>query len=114
MIKVFNYQRFLLPADKVDIDFYTLQLKQLAARYQSGEDLKIITENVKALIKSFENKLGDDCDYKVASWVELSRKLTPLVHKTSDPKWANIISYTVKRVNAKKNTALYRRKRCND
>ncbi|MGC0820284.1 hypothetical protein WKH08_18765 [Pantoea agglomerans] len=113
MIKVVNYQRFLLPADKVDIDFYTLQLKRLAARYQSGENLKVITENVKALIKAFENKLGDDCDYQVASWVELSWKLTPLVRKTSDPKWANIISYAVKRVNAKKNTALYRRKRCN-
>lgn len=113
MIEFLNYQRFLLPADKVDIDFYTLQLKRLAARYQSGENLKSITENVKGLIKSLENKLGDDCDYQVACWGDLSRKLTPLVRNTSDPKWVSVISYAVKQVNYKKNTALHRRKRRN-
>jgi|GEM_PF-414124 len=102
MIEFLNYQRLLLSADKVDIDFYTLQLKRLAARYQSGENLKSITENVNGLIKSIEKKLGDDCDYQAASWGDLSRKLTPLVRNTSAPKWLNVISYAVKRVNAKK------------
>lgn len=102
-----------MPVDKVDIDFYTLQLKRLAACYQSGENLNSITENVKGLIKSFEKKLGEDCDYQVASWGNLSRKLTPLVRNTSDPKWVSVISYAIKRVNAKKNTALHRRKRRN-
>ncbi|NEG65421.1 hypothetical protein [Pantoea agglomerans] len=97
-------------ARKFDISLYILQFRRLAARHQSGEGLKSITENVEGLIKSLEIKLGDNCDYQVAVWEELSRKLTLFVRNTSDPQWVNVISYVRKRINTKKQTAIHRRK----
>lgn len=104
------YQGVALPAGKVDISLYNIQFRLLAARHQSGESLKSITENVESLIKSLDIKLGDNCDYQIASWGELSRELTLFIRKTSDPQWVSVISYVRKRINAKKKTAIHRLK----
>lgn len=102
-----------MPAGKIDIHFYILQFRRLAARHQTGESLEIITQHVEELIKTFEQDLGEDCFYQVASWGELSRKMTSFVRNTSDPNWVSVISYVRKRINAKKQTAIHRRKQRN-
>ena len=99
-----------MPTFRVDSHFYILQLRRLAARHQTGESLNTIMQDVEELIKSYEKKLGNDCDYQVASWGELSRKLTLFVRNTSDPRWVSVISYARKRINSKKQTAIHRRK----
>lgn len=102
-----------MPTDKVDINFYILQFRRLAARHQSGESLTSITEYVEGLIKSFETKIQNDFDYQITKWGELSRKLTLFTPNTADPKWVTVIAYARKRINAKKHTAIHRRKKHN-
>lgn len=98
---------------KIDVNFYILKFRQLAARHQTGEKLNIITRNVDNLIKSFEVGLGNDCNYQITKWEELSNKLKPFERNVFELHWMTVISYTIKRVNIKKNVAIRRRKRRN-
>lgn len=93
-----------------DTEFYALQIRQLAAQYQSGAELSEIKALVDKSIKSMESILQYDCDYQLQKWSELFESLHAYANKFSDPDWMTVMSYARKQVSRKKGAANARHK----
>lgn len=99
---------------KVDINDYALELRRIAAGYQSGEKLTEVKKKVDHLIDGMKAALTSDAQVQVQKWGELADALNVYMRKTADPDWSTIMAYARRKVNRSKQNAMYRRKRFKD
>lgn len=94
-----------------DVTLYALEIRRLAASYQTGGCLNDIKMKVDNVIRSVQGLLGYDSDFQVKKWSELFEVLGFYMSNTADPKWKTVITHARYRVNCKKHSAIFRRKR---
>jgi len=105
---------------ELDTVVYAFQIRQLAARHQSGEDLRQIKNLVDDVIRSMEVNLKYHYHYHyhyhyqnrlhLKMWSELFKNLNTFTNKCSDPDWMTVIAYARRQVSRKKGAAKARLK----
>lgn len=99
---------------EVDIDHYALELRRIAAGYQTGEKLPDVKKKVDGLIDALKMTLASDAQLQVQKWSELAEALSFYMKNTADPDWTTVMSYAKRKVNRSKQNAMFRRKRFKD
>ena len=99
---------------KVDINHYALELRRIAASYQTGEKLTDVKKRVDALINSLKLSLASDAQLQVQKLSELAEALSFCMKNTADPDWTTVMAYAKRKVNRSKQNAMFRRKRFKD
>ena len=99
---------------EVDVDHYALELRRIAAGYQTGEKLPDVKKKVDGLIDTLKTTLASDAQQQVQTWSELADALSHYMKNTADPDWTTIMAYARRKVNRSKQNAMFRRKRFKD
>ncbi len=99
---------------KVDIGHYALELRRIAAGYQTGETLPEVKKKVDGVIETLKTTLTSDAQIQVQKWGELADALSFYMKNTADPDWTTVMAYAKRKVNRSKQNAMFRRKRFKD
>lgn len=109
-----NTTEVFVTTEKVDITFYALELRRIAAGFQTGEKLNEVKHKVDRTLEAFKALLVSDAERQVQRWNELAEALGGYMKNTADPDWTTVMAYAKRKVNRSKQNAIYRRKRFKD
>lgn len=98
----------------IDINNYALELRRIAASYQTGETLSDVKKRVDVLMDALKTSLPSDTQLQVQTWSELAVALNVSMRNTADPDWTTVMAYAKRKVNRSKQNALFKRKRFKD
>lgn len=93
-----------MPEDYVHL--FAVQIRKLAAQYQTGCDLREVKAEVDRLIQAMKDIIGPDKGYQITKWSQLLEELGRYNNSTADPRWEKIISYATFRIKSRKKTAI--------
>lgn len=96
---------------EVDTQFYASEIRRLAIRHQARGSLSEAKVRVDDTIKSMQATLDYDCDLQIKKWSELFDNLGEYSNNHAAPEWKTVILYARGRVNCKRHSAKFRRKR---
>lgn len=94
----------------VDACIPVIQIRQLAALCQDGEDYHVIKDLIDCVIREFNTTLGRDRDVRLAAWTELLNQIERYCSNMSDPVWLNVMNHARMRVKSRRQTVLNYRK----
>ncbi|MEZ3498390.1 hypothetical protein [Pantoea sp. KPR_PJ] len=95
----------------IDIDNYALELRRIAASYQTGDTLSSVKKKVDELMDALKASLAHDSHLQVEKWSELAQALNLCMRNTADPNWTTVMAYARRKVNRSKQNALFKRRR---
>ncbi|RPD94684.1 hypothetical protein BBB56_20485 [Candidatus Pantoea deserta] len=95
----------------IDINHYALELRRIAASYQTGDTLTDVKKKVDALMDALKAALASDTHLQVQKWSELAEALNNSMRNTADPDWTTVMAYARSKVNRSKQNALFKRRR---
>lgn len=87
------------------------EIKRIAVKHQNSSDESCIKSHIDALVKSYSNKINGNLYIEKEEWSKIFIELGKCCNITSSPEWMTVMKIARKKVNAKKHSAIYRRKR---
>ncbi|WP_313683791.1 hypothetical protein [Pantoea sp.] len=95
----------------IDINFFAIEIKKLAAEYQSGKALKEVKADVDELIQSIREIIGPDKEVQIEKWSFLLDALEGYRNCRADPAWSIVMSHAVRRIKSRRSSAKFSRRR---
>lgn len=80
-------------ARNMDVEFYVLEIRRLAAKCQQGEPFVSARSEVNDLICSYKKVISKNPDYEILAWSVLIDHLEPYLLITAAPGWVEIVHY---------------------
>lgn len=93
------------------MNFFAIEIKKLAAEYQSGKVLQEVKADVDGLIQSIRESIGPDKKVQIEQWSILLEALEGYRNSRADPAWSIVISHAVRRIKSRRSSAKFSRRR---
>ncbi|MFT4274036.1 MAG: hypothetical protein QM578_23790 [Pantoea sp.] len=98
----------------IDINFFAIEIKKLAAEHQSGRPLREVKTDVDGVIQSFRVIVGPDKVVQIEYWSFLLEALDGYRNSRADPKWSMVVAHAIKRIKSRRSSAKFSRRRFAD
>lgn len=77
---------------------YTLLIKRLACRHQTGEEYQKIKSDLNDTLMLLSGQIGRDPSERIRAWAGMHTALKCSLMISADPKWIKVIRYAMSRV----------------
>jgi len=100
----------ILEKHEIDVEYYALEIRKLAAAHQSGMSLRDAKCSVDLLIQILKERMGPDKNIQAKVWNEFLEALDRYINGMADPAWLKVIAHARYRAKSRRYSAIHYRR----